>query len=114
MDVLLGQQEPHYYMVLGSGIKGVGPRIPLYSAPARNLTQWTFLGALWEPTMNQTFGDIQETGSYGFNFEVSGFFSLVCVLSISEVPEVSWELTSDIERRRGYRPLLCHYGNRRW
>ncbi|PWW72270.1 Glycoside Hydrolase Family 32 protein [Tuber magnatum] len=76
MDALLDKTEPHWYMVLGSGIRGVGPRIPFYSAPARNLTQWTFLGALWEPKNNQSFGDVLETGSYGFNFEVSGFFSL--------------------------------------
>ena len=63
--------------MLGSGIKEVGPRIPLYSAPANNLTDWTFLGALWEPTANETLGDVLETGTYAFNFEVSNFFSLI-------------------------------------
>ncbi|KAL1601817.1 hypothetical protein SLS60_006732 [Paraconiothyrium brasiliense] len=77
MDSILGQTEPHWYAVLGSGIKEVGPRIPFYSAPANNLTNWTFLGALWEPSANETLGDILETGTYGFNFEVSNFFSLV-------------------------------------
>lgn len=77
MDSILGQEEPHYYAVFGSGIKGVGPRMPFYSAPASNLTDWTFLGALWEPSDNETLGDILETGTYGFNFEVSNFFSLV-------------------------------------
>ncbi|KAF1973602.1 Arabinanase/levansucrase/invertase [Bimuria novae-zelandiae CBS 107.79] len=77
MDSLLNQQEPHYYAVFGSGIKGVGPRIPFYSAPASNLTNWTFLGALWEPAANETLGDVLETGTYAFNFEVSNFFSLV-------------------------------------
>ncbi|CUS11049.1 unnamed protein product [Tuber aestivum] len=76
MDDLLDKSEPHWYMVAGSGIRGVGPRIPFYSAPTRNLTQWSFLGALWEPKNNESFGDVLETGSYGFNFEVSGFFSL--------------------------------------
>jgi beta-fructofuranosidase len=78
MDALLGQTEPHWYMVLGSGIKGAagGGRIPFYSAPATNLTDWTFLGALWEPKANETFGSLLETGTYGFNFEVSNFFSL--------------------------------------
>ncbi|KAF2707392.1 glycoside hydrolase family 32 protein [Pleomassaria siparia CBS 279.74] len=76
MDNVLGQTEPHYYAVLGSGIKGVGPRIPFYSAPARNLTDWTFLGALWEPADNTSLGATVETGTYGFNFEVSNFFSL--------------------------------------
>lgn len=79
MDALLGQDEPHWYMVLGSGIKGAdgGGRIPFYSAPASNLTDWTFLGALWEPKPNETLGSLLETGTYGFNFEVSNFFSLV-------------------------------------
>ncbi|KAF3004814.1 hypothetical protein E8E13_003602 [Curvularia kusanoi] len=78
MDAILGQDEPHWYMVLGSGIKGEngGGRIPFYSAPQSNLTDWTFLGALWEPKPNQTLGSLLETGTYGFNFEVSNFFSL--------------------------------------
>jgi beta-fructofuranosidase len=72
MDVILGQTEPHWYMVLGSGIKGEegGGRIPFYSAPQSNLTDWTFLGALWEPKANETLGSLLETGTYGFNFEV--------------------------------------------
>ncbi|OQO01646.1 hypothetical protein B0A48_12682 [Cryoendolithus antarcticus] len=76
LDALLGQSEPHYYAVFGSGIKGVGPRIPLWSAPASDLTDWTFLGALWEPQANTSFGPLLSTGTYAFNFEVSGFFSL--------------------------------------
>ena len=48
LDEVLGVSEPHYYAVFGSGIKGVGPRIPLWTAPASDLTSWTFLGALWE------------------------------------------------------------------
>lgn len=75
LDDLLGHDEPHWYMVLGSGLKGegpdtvtvgnwsyVGPRMPLYSAPASNLANWTFLGALWEPAANTSFGDVQVTG----------------------------------------------------
>lgn len=76
LDAVLGQSEPHYYAVFGSGIKGVGPRMPLYSAPASNLSNWTFLGALWEPADNTSLGNVIATGSYGYNFEVSGFFSL--------------------------------------
>ncbi|KAK4553436.1 hypothetical protein LTR86_009493 [Recurvomyces mirabilis] len=76
MDAVLGVSEPHYYAVFGSGIKGVGPRIPFWTAPARNLTDWTFLGALWEPADNTSLGPVLSTGTYGFNFEVSGFFSL--------------------------------------
>lgn len=76
IDNLIGQSEPHYYMVMGSGIRGVGPRIPLFSAPASDLTDWKFLGALWEPSANSSFGPMSVTGNNGFNFEVSGFFSL--------------------------------------
>ncbi|KAK3075591.1 hypothetical protein LTR53_000929 [Teratosphaeriaceae sp. CCFEE 6253] len=76
LDALLGVAEPHYYAVFGSGIKGVGPRIPLWTAPASDLTSWSFLGALWEPADNTTLGPVLSTGTYGFNFEVSGFFSL--------------------------------------
>ncbi|KAH8727231.1 glycosyl hydrolase-like proteins family 32 superfamily [Phaeosphaeriaceae sp. PMI808] len=78
MDAVLGQDEPHWYMALGSGIKGEagGGRIPFYSAPASNLTNWTFLGALWEPKQNVSLGSLLETGTYGFNFEVSNFFSI--------------------------------------
>lgn len=76
LDAILAQKEPHYYAVFGSGIKGVGPRIPLWSAPMSDLTDWTFLGALWEPADNTSLGSTLATGSYGFNFEVSGFFSL--------------------------------------
>lgn len=76
MDAILGQTEPHFYAVFGSGIKGVGPRIPFWSAPAADLTNWTFLGALWEPQANSSLGNVLATGSNGFNFEVSGFFSL--------------------------------------
>lgn len=76
MDNLLGASEPHYYAVFGSGIKGVGPRMPLWSAPARNLTDWTFLGALWEPAANSSFGPVLSTGTNAFNFEVSGFYSI--------------------------------------
>ncbi|KAK5699881.1 hypothetical protein LTR97_006015 [Elasticomyces elasticus] len=76
LDALLDVDEPHYYAVFGSGIKGVGPRMPLWTAPASDLTSWSFLGALWEPVDNTTLGPILSTGTYGFNFEVSGFFSL--------------------------------------
>lgn len=76
LDTLLDKSEPHYYAILGSGIKGAGPRMPLYSAPASDLTNWTFLGALWEPAANSTLGSLEETGSYGLNFEVSNFFAI--------------------------------------
>ena len=91
LDALLGLPEPHHYMVLGSGLKGpdvpvqlpgaarpgyIGPRMPLYAAPASNLTDWNFLGALWEPAANSSLGEPDVTGSYGYNFELTGFFNL--------------------------------------
>ncbi|CCX33524.1 sucrose-6-phosphate hydrolase [Pyronema domesticum] len=76
MDTVLGREPGSWYMVIGSGIKGVGPRIPLYVAEPHDLTKWKFLGALWEPKANETFGDVLETGSYGYNFEVSNFLSI--------------------------------------
>ncbi len=76
LDDVLEVDEPHYYAVFGSGIKGVGPRIPLWTAPASDLTEWTFLGALWEPEANSSLGPVLSTRTYGFNFEVSGFFEL--------------------------------------
>ena len=76
LDEVLDVSEPHYYAVFGSGIKGVGPRIPLWTAPASDLTDWTFLGALFEPMANSSLGPILSTRTYGFNFEVSGFFDL--------------------------------------
>ncbi|KAJ9614381.1 hypothetical protein H2200_002517 [Cladophialophora chaetospira] len=76
LDALLGYSEPHYYCIFGSGIGDVGPRLPLYSAPASNLTAWTFLGALWEPRGNSSFGRPRETGTWGWNFEVPNFFEL--------------------------------------
>ncbi|RPB20153.1 Arabinanase/levansucrase/invertase [Terfezia boudieri ATCC MYA-4762] len=78
LDTLLNLKEPHFYLVLGSGIKNVGPRMPLYSAPCSDLTQWTFIGALWEPGMNETFATdgVEISGSQGFNFEVVGFYTL--------------------------------------
>ncbi|KAF2857053.1 glycoside hydrolase family 32 protein [Piedraia hortae CBS 480.64] len=76
LDKLLGVSEPHYYAVFGSGIKGAGPRLPMWTAPSNDLTKWTFLGALWEPAANTSLGPVLSTGSYGFNFEVSNFFTL--------------------------------------
>ncbi|TLS30044.1 hypothetical protein PpBr36_02611 [Pyricularia pennisetigena] len=91
LDAIRNVSEPHYYAVLGSGLKGpdvpvqlpgaarpgfLGPRMPLYAAPASNLTNWTFLGALWEPAVNASLGDPDVTGSFGYNFEVSGLFEL--------------------------------------
>jgi beta-fructofuranosidase len=78
IDELLGYDEPHYYMTLGSGIKGAGPRMPLYKAKASDLTDWSFMGALFEIPANYSWGgDPFRTGSVGFNIELPGFFSLV-------------------------------------
>lgn len=90
--MILGMSEPHYYAVFGSGIKGVGPRIPLYSAPASNLTDWTFQGSLFEPADNTTWGNVFETGSNGFNFEVSGFFALT-----DDLGDIHWYVNMGTE-----------------
>lgn len=76
LDDLLLKKEPHYYAVMSGGIKGVGPRMPLYSAPQSDLTNWTFLGALWEPEEDSSLGSYEETGSYGYGWECGGFFTL--------------------------------------
>ena len=108
LDELLCLDEPYFYMVLGSGLKGpdvpaefpgaerpgyIGPRMPLYSAPGSDLTNWTFLGALWEPEANSSLGDPDITGSYGYNFELSGFFSL----PIPGTDEQAWFVTMGSE-----------------
>ena len=76
LDTLLKYTEPHYYTIFGSDVGGAGPRIPLYSAPASDLTRWTFLGSLWEPPGNSTIGPIHEVGTWGWLFEVPNLFSL--------------------------------------
>ncbi|KZF23331.1 glycoside hydrolase family 32 protein [Xylona heveae TC161] len=78
VDAILGYTEPHWYMVLGSGIYGAGSRIPLYTAEANDLTNWTFLGSIIEPPQNFSWGDDAfRTASAGFNFELAGFNALV-------------------------------------
>ncbi|TLS28284.1 hypothetical protein PpBr36_00015 [Pyricularia pennisetigena] len=82
---------PHYYLTVGSGLKGpnvpakfhgaerpgyIGPRMPLYAAPASDLTKWTFVGPILEARANASLGHPDITGSYGYNFETSGIFSL--------------------------------------
>ena len=77
MDAILGvaTDDPHWYAVLGSGIKEVGPRLQFYTAPATNLTQWTYLGPLFAAAGNESWSE-RYSGSYGYNFEVAGAFSL--------------------------------------
>lgn len=77
LDRLLKYNTPHYYTVYGAGLKDLGSRMPLYSAPANDLSSWTFLGALWEATPNGSLSTVQETGTWAYNFEVANFFDLV-------------------------------------
>jgi beta-fructofuranosidase len=108
LDNLTNSDEPRYYMVLGSGLESgsvpaqlpgaerpgfLGPRIPLYAAPANNLTDWTFLGALWEPAANESLGEPDVTGSYGYNFEVSSFFAL----DVPSTGEKAWFIGAGAE-----------------
>ncbi|TLD14345.1 uncharacterized protein PgNI_05118 [Pyricularia grisea] len=81
---------PHYYLTLGSGLKGqtratspnnkrpgfLGARMPLYAAPASDLKRWSFIGPVWESAPNASLGHPDVTGSYGYNFETSGIFTL--------------------------------------
>ncbi|KAF9530381.1 glycosyl hydrolase [Crepidotus variabilis] len=75
MDQVLQQQEPHYYMTVGGGIKDVGPRVMFYAAPASNLTKWTFLGSLWELKAGDSAGP--NICNWGNNLEMPNFFSLL-------------------------------------
>ncbi|CZR56101.1 uncharacterized protein PAC_05989 [Phialocephala subalpina] len=55
-----------------------GPQIPLCTARASDLTNWTFQGALFEPTQNYSFeGDATWTGNWGYNFDMRDLFSMV-------------------------------------
>lgn len=61
---------------MGSGIRDVGPRIPMWSAKASDLTQWTFESALWETEISYTWGgDRRKTGNFGANFEVASLWN---------------------------------------
>lgn len=79
LDSILGHGEgDKWYMVLGSGIRGVGPRIPLLTANSNDLTNWTFQGALWEAPINYTWGgDRTKTGNWGANWELAGLYDEV-------------------------------------
>jgi beta-fructofuranosidase len=76
LDEMLNYTEDHFYVIFGSGINGSGPRIPLYSTPASNLTAWTFLGALDNTANNVSLGDPIQTGATGSQYEVVNFFDL--------------------------------------
>ena len=77
LSAILGRDLTDYYLNIGSGIRGVGPRAPLWSASASDLTHWTFEGALFEVPINFTWGgDTNRTGNFGGNFEMVTFFPL--------------------------------------
>lgn len=38
IDAIIDMDKPQYYMIIGSGIKGLGPRMLLYAAAATDLT----------------------------------------------------------------------------
>ncbi|KAK7715912.1 hypothetical protein SLS57_006663 [Botryosphaeria dothidea] len=75
---VLGDDEDTFYVTIGSGIREVGPRAPLWKAPGDNITDWRFQGSLFEVPLNFTWGgDSNRTGSFGGNFEMATFFPLV-------------------------------------
>ena len=76
MDIALyGYNQGNYYMIISSGIRGVGPRLLLYQASVNNLTNWTYIGPLVSVNGNYTLNGIW-LGSLGSNFEVSNTFTL--------------------------------------
>ena len=75
MDSILGADEPHFYVAIGSGITNVGPRVQFYTAPASNLTQWTYLGPLLSVALESSWSETY-SGAYGGNFECPGTFAL--------------------------------------
>ena len=80
MDAILygngTNMQEHWYATISSGIKGVGPRLQFYQALANDLTNWTYLGPLFAASANESFSE-KWSGSYGYNFEVAGAFSLM-------------------------------------
>ncbi|KAL1632886.1 hypothetical protein SLS58_011279 [Diplodia intermedia] len=74
---VLGDAEDTFYITIGSGIRGVGPRAPLWKAPGDDLTAWTFQGSLFELPLNTTWGGVDRTGSFGGNFEMATLYPLV-------------------------------------
>ncbi|KAK0645229.1 Fructan 6-exohydrolase [Lasiodiplodia hormozganensis] len=74
---VLGDDEDTFYITVGSGIRDVGPRAPLWKAPGDDLTSWTFQGSLFEVPVNYTWGaDRGRTGNFGGNFEMATFYPL--------------------------------------
>ncbi|RPB07548.1 Arabinanase/levansucrase/invertase [Morchella conica CCBAS932] len=75
-DILFGNASlGNFYTVLGSGIKGAGGRLPFYYAPADDLTDWRYLGPIFARSENESWSEVY-SGSFGYNFEVAGAFSL--------------------------------------
>lgn len=75
LSSVLGRNPSDYYLNIGSGIRGVGPRAPLWTASGFDLTKWTFQGSLFEVPTNFTWGgDVNRTGNFGGNFEMVDFF----------------------------------------
>ncbi|EOD51427.1 putative sucrose-6-phosphate hydrolase protein [Neofusicoccum parvum UCRNP2] len=75
---ILGDDEGTFYITIGSGIRGIGPRAPLWKAPKDNITDWQFQGSLFEVPLNFTWGDDRNrTGNFGGNFEMATLYPLV-------------------------------------
>lgn len=75
-DILFGDAAAgNFYAVFGSGIKGVGPRLPLYYAPADDITDWRYIGPLLSASRNESWSEVY-SGTFAYNFEVAGGFSL--------------------------------------
>ncbi|KAF2143522.1 glycoside hydrolase family 32 protein [Aplosporella prunicola CBS 121167] len=78
LSEILGLDPSTFYITIGSGIREVGPRAPHWTAPANNITDWTFHGSLFEVPINYTWGgDRNRTGNFGGNFEMATLYPLV-------------------------------------
>ena len=111
LDKILEIDEPTFYMQMGSGIRGVGPRIPLYKASANDLTDWTFQGSLVELPQNESWGgNVNITGSFGSNFELANLYNLPATEEHGGDGETQyWFITMGAEGYESFGHPLAHW-----
>ena len=64
------------YMTLSSSQRPMaGGRLSLYRSYNSNLTAWDYLGVIFSAHGNESYSAF--SGNYGFNFEMSGYRSLI-------------------------------------
>jgi beta-fructofuranosidase len=73
---VLNDADDTVYMTLSSGQRPTaGGRLLLYRSQDSNLTEWDYLGVMFSAHGNESYSVF--SGNYGFNFEMSGYRSLV-------------------------------------